>query len=56
MDERRTSRQVGVEPLAGAVVEGQDVVDRIGAVKTATRGFHGDVPVEDVVIESAETA
>ena len=40
----------------GRVVEGQDVVDKIGAVKTATRGFHGDVPVEDVVIESAEVA
>jgi len=40
----------------GRVVEGQDVVDKIGAVKTTTRGFHGDVPVEDVVIESAEVA
>jgi len=40
----------------GRVVEGQDVVDKIVSVKTATRGFHGDVPVEDVVIESAEVA
>jgi len=40
----------------GRVVEGQDVVDKIVSAKTATRGFHGDVPVEDVVIESAEVA
>ena len=38
----------------GRVVEGQDVVDKIKSVKTATRGFNGDVPVEDIVIESAE--
>ena len=38
----------------GKVVEGQDVVDRIKGVKTGKRGFHSDVPVEDVVIEKAE--
>lgn len=38
----------------GRVVAGQDVVDRIKSVKTGTRGFHKDVPVEDVVIERAE--
>ncbi len=37
----------------GKVVEGQDVVDKIEKSKTATRGGHGDVPVEDVVIEKA---
>jgi peptidyl-prolyl cis-trans isomerase B (cyclophilin B) len=37
----------------GKVVEGQDVVDKIEKVKTATRGGHGDVPVEDVIIEKA---
>ena len=37
----------------GKVVEGQDVVDKIEKVKTATRSGHGDVPVEDVVIEKA---
>jgi peptidyl-prolyl cis-trans isomerase B (cyclophilin B) len=36
------------------VVEGMDVVDKIRAVKTANKGFHQDVPVEDVVIEKAE--
>ena len=38
----------------GKVVEGTDVVDKIRAVKTGTSGPHGDVPVEDVVIERAE--
>ena len=38
----------------GHVVAGQDVVDAIAGVRTATRGFYGDVPVEDVVIEKAE--
>jgi len=38
----------------GKVVEGLDVVDNIRKVKTATKGFHGDVPVEDVLIEKAE--
>ena len=40
----------------GRVVEGQDVVDRIKAVKTGTKGMHRDVPAEDVVIERAEVA
>ncbi len=38
----------------GKVTDGTDVVDEIRKVKTATKGFHGDVPVEDVVIEKAE--
>jgi peptidyl-prolyl cis-trans isomerase B (cyclophilin B) len=38
----------------GKVVEGRDVVDKIKAVRTGKRGFHSDVPVEDVVIEKAE--
>ncbi|AGW14380.1 peptidylprolyl isomerase [Megalodesulfovibrio gigas] len=37
----------------GKVVQGQDVVDKIKAVKTGSMGFHEDVPVEPVVIESA---
>jgi len=37
----------------GKVVEGADVVDKIRAVKTGRRGFHDDVPKEDVVIEKA---
>ncbi|MDE2120773.1 MAG: peptidyl-prolyl cis-trans isomerase [Betaproteobacteria bacterium] len=37
----------------GEVVEGQEVVDAIKGVKTGNKGFHQDVPVEDVVIEKA---
>ena len=29
------------------------VVDRIKTVKTGRKGFHDDVPLEDVVIEKA---
>jgi peptidyl-prolyl cis-trans isomerase B (cyclophilin B) len=40
----------------GRVADGQDVVDKIKAVKTGRRGAHADVPLEDVVIERAEVA
>jgi peptidyl-prolyl cis-trans isomerase B (cyclophilin B) len=39
----------------GRVVDGSDVVDRIKSVKTGRKGFHEDVPLEDVIIERAET-
>jgi peptidyl-prolyl cis-trans isomerase B (cyclophilin B) len=38
----------------GRVTSGTEVVDEIRKVKTSTKGFHGDVPVEDVIIEKAE--
>lgn len=38
----------------GKVVEGMEVVDQIKKVKTGNKGFHGDVPVDDVVISKAE--
>ena len=38
----------------GKVTEGADIVDKIKKVKTANRGGHQNVPVEDVVIEKAE--
>jgi len=38
----------------GRVVEGQEVVDKIRKVRTGQRAGHQDVPLEDVVIESAE--
>ena len=38
----------------GQVVAGRDVVDRIKAVETGKKGFHGDVPLDDIVIERAE--
>jgi peptidyl-prolyl cis-trans isomerase B (cyclophilin B) len=37
----------------GKVVDGLDVVDKIKSVKTGSKGFHQDVPVDDVVIEKA---
>jgi peptidyl-prolyl cis-trans isomerase A (cyclophilin A) len=37
----------------GEVIEGMDVVDRIVAVPTGTRGDHQDVPQTPVVIKSA---
>jgi peptidyl-prolyl cis-trans isomerase B (cyclophilin B) len=38
----------------GEVSEGMDVVDKIRAVRTGNKGFHQDVPVDDVIIEKAE--
>jgi len=37
----------------GKVVGGTDVVDRIKAVKTGRKGFHDDVPNDDVILEKA---
>ena len=37
----------------GKVVAGTDVVDKIKAIKTGRKGYHDDVPLEDVVIEKA---
>lgn len=38
----------------GKVTEGAETVDKIKAVATGNKGFHQDVPVEAVIIESAE--
>lgn len=38
----------------GKVVEGFDVIDAIEKVKTGYSGYHGDVPVEAIVITKAE--
>lgn len=37
----------------GKVVQGTDVVDKIKQVKTTSKGFYQDVPVDDVIIEKA---
>jgi peptidyl-prolyl cis-trans isomerase B (cyclophilin B) len=37
----------------GKVTGGTDVVDKIGKVKTGRKGFHDDVPMDDVVIQKA---
>ncbi len=38
----------------GRVVEGLEVVDKIGQTKTTTKSRHRDVPVEAIVIKSAK--
>ncbi|MDH3353708.1 MAG: peptidylprolyl isomerase [Chromatiales bacterium] len=38
----------------GKVVDGMDVVEKIKDVATGNNGYHQDVPVNDVIIESAE--
>lgn len=40
----------------GKVVDGMDVVNKIKTTATTMRAGHQDVPVEDVIIESAEVA
>lgn len=40
----------------GKVVAGQEIVDAIKGVKTGNKGGHGDVPLEDVVVEKAVVA
>ena len=54
LDFRAPSGQGWGYCVFGKVVEGMDVVDAIRKVKTGNKGFHQDVPVEDVIIEKAE--
>lgn len=37
----------------GKVVEGMDVIDKLGKTKTGRSGFHQDVPKEDIVVLKA---
>jgi len=37
----------------GKVIKGTEIVDQIKAVPTARKGFHDDVPKEDVIIQKA---
>jgi len=37
----------------GKVVGGKDVVDKLKGVSTGRKGFHDDVPLQDVVLEKA---
>ncbi|MCC9310792.1 peptidyl-prolyl cis-trans isomerase [Kitasatospora sp. RB6PN24] len=37
----------------GKVVEGKNVVDELGTVRTTSKGGHSDVPVDDIVITKA---
>ncbi len=38
----------------GKVIQGMDIVQKIAKVKTGNAGFHQNVPIEPVVIESAK--
>jgi len=38
----------------GCVTEGMDVVDKIAAVKTGSKGGHQDVPVTPIEVKSAK--
>jgi peptidyl-prolyl cis-trans isomerase B (cyclophilin B) len=37
----------------GKVISGTEVVDKIKSVRTNRRGYHDDVPVDDVILEKA---
>jgi peptidyl-prolyl cis-trans isomerase B (cyclophilin B) len=47
------SRQGWGYAVFGKVVSGTEVVDAMRAVKTTRKGFHDDVPVDDVVLTKA---
>ncbi len=38
----------------GKVTAGQDVVDKIKVSKTTNKGFHADVPLDDILIKSVK--
>ena len=50
--DRKEARDGVGYAVFGRVTEGMDVVDKIKAVKTETKGGHQNVPSEDVVIKS----
>ena len=53
LDFKSESAQGWGYAVFGHVVEGMDVVDAIEKVRTGRKGFHDDVPLEDVLIERA---
>lgn len=50
LDHQDTSKEGFGYCVFGEVVEGMDVVDKIGKLKTKPMGEHDDVPVDSVVI------
>ena len=48
---RKSPHLDGQYAAFGKVTDGIEVVDKIAAVKTGTRGWYSDVPKESVVIE-----
>jgi cyclophilin family peptidyl-prolyl cis-trans isomerase len=55
LDGDPSTRKVGYS-VFGRVTAGMDVVDKIAAVKTGTKGGHTDVPTETVTIQSVKKA
>ena len=55
LDGNPTTKKVGYS-VFGKVTAGMDVVDKIAAVKTTTKGGHSDVPEQAVVIKSVRRA
>ena len=53
LDFKSESAQGWGYAVFGKVVDGMDVVDTIEKVRTGRKGFHDDVPLEDVLITSA---
>jgi peptidyl-prolyl cis-trans isomerase B (cyclophilin B) len=53
LDHKAETAQGWGYAVFGRVVEGSEVVDAIEGVRTGRRGFHDDVPLEDVVIVRA---
>jgi peptidyl-prolyl cis-trans isomerase B (cyclophilin B) len=53
LDFRAENAQGWGYAVFGRVVQGMDVVDTIEKVRTGRKGFHDDVPLEDVRIEKA---
>lgn len=51
LDRANDPRGVGYA-VFGKVLEGEDVLDKIAAVRTGQKGGHGDVPLQDVIIRS----
>ncbi|MCO5122938.1 MAG: peptidylprolyl isomerase [Rhizobacter sp.] len=54
LDHKAPNAQGWGYAVFGKVVSGNEVVDAIGGVSTGSRGGHGDVPLEDVLIVSAK--
>ena len=54
LDHKAENAQGWGYAVFGKVVAGTEVVDAIEGVRTASRGGHGDVPVDDVVITAAK--
>ena len=52
LDHQGTDPQSYGDAVFGRVIEEMDVVDKIAAVPTGTRGPHADVPVEPVLIQA----